>query len=86
MHIGPFSNIQILNFVNVNHSLHTMIKYSSVGNFRPFCTFSDYLQMIKVEKFASLVKFDDTNMQNFRIARFCAVLRTLACTLKTVWA
>ena len=30
-----------------------MPKHSSDGNFRPFCAFIDFLQMFKVEKFAS---------------------------------
>ena len=28
-------------------------KHRSDGNFKPFCTFSDFMQMFKVEKFAS---------------------------------
>ena len=30
-----------------------MPKHSPDGNFRPFCAFIDFLQMFKVEKFAS---------------------------------
>ena len=53
-HFGHFSKMPLLNLANMNLFFTFIIpKHNSDGNFRPVCAFMDFLQMFKVENFAS---------------------------------